>query len=97
MAGFRPGLGLGGTIHSLVVMDTFGISWGGGVGSGLITEAIDILLIRALDGDAIGGEFEYEFGRMDTGGRPFAFEWVKCGWMGGGWERLGVGVVEIVG
>lgn len=69
MAGFRPGLGLGGMIHSLVVMETRGMAWGGGVGSGLITDAMDILLIGALGGEVAEDGVMFEFGLIERGGR----------------------------
>jgi len=79
-------------------METFGMSCGGGVGSGLMTEAIDILLMRALDGDAVVGEEEVEvsgLGRMDTRGRS-PVESVRLGLIGGGCEILRFGAVVAV-
>ena len=44
VAGFLPGLGLGGITHSLEVMDILGGS--GGAGLGLITDDMAILLME---------------------------------------------------
>lgn len=68
VAGFRPGLGLGGTTHSFVVMETFCMTGGGGVGSGLMTEAMDILLMGP-PGDGADGETLGD-GLIETGGGP---------------------------
>lgn len=62
-----------------------------------MTEAIDILLIRALDGDAVvvGEEQVSGLGRMDTRGR-IPVERVRLGLIGGGCEILGVEMVVVV-
>lgn len=82
------------------------MTWGGGVGSGLMTDAIDILLTEALgDGAADGVVLGYGF--IDRGGGPF--EELGFGLMasGGGagvvgvewleWICWGEGFWEVVG
>lgn len=90
MAGLRPGFGLGGTIHSFVVMETLGMAWGGGVGPGLMTDAIDILLMGRLGGAPAGDGEDFGYGFIERGGGPFAV-------LGLGLMARGGGAAEVAG
>jgi hypothetical protein len=96
VAGFRPGLGRGGITHSRVVMDILGVGCAVGVvGSGLTTEAIDILLIGAFGGEAADCGAGTRFARTEgrSGTLAVAGSALTASW---GWGEVagGVDVVE---